>query len=200
MNRLQQQIKEFHERTISILRKVLEEYNENPTPKVYNTIVKPSKRLIQKCSCKSVSDMSRLSSLAYWFYIFGYKSFALEICEIAHGVYFADTYGVDSIANMYGLEIRIARELFGEDRRRSIPPDLLDYYFSKKVKRETAYPKILREDEITACNDRFMEAELLYALYNMIGKGETGLYEHLCENWDKIEEVIAEYIYYLSQF
>ena len=89
-------------------------------------------------------------------------------------------------------------EFFDEDRRGSIPPYLLDYYFSKKVKKEFAYPEILREDEITVCSDRFVETELLYALYNMIGKGETGLYRHLYENWDKIEDAIAEYINYLK--
>ena len=75
----------------------------------------------------------------------------------------------------------------------------MDYYFSKKVKRELAYPKVLREDEITACGDRFMEAELLYALYNLIGKGETGLYKNLYENRDKIEGAIVEYINYLKE-
>lgn len=199
MDKLQQQIKEFHEMMIPTLKKVLEEYDKSPTPKMYNTVVKPCRQLIQKCSCKSASDMRRLSALAYWLYILEYKELALDICIIVHNADFTDVYEVDGIADMCGLEIRIARELFGEDRRRNIQPYLLDYYFSKKVKRELDYPKILREDELTACNDRFMETELLYALYNMIGKGETGLYKNLYENRDEIEEAIVEYINYLKK-
>lgn len=199
MDKLQQQIKEFHEMMIPTLKKVLEEYDKNPTPKMYNTVVKPCRQLIQKCSCTSGSDMRSLSSLAYWLYILGYKALALDICEIAHNTDFTAVYEVDGFADMYGLEIRIARELLGENRRHNIPPILLDYYFSKKVKKELAYPKILREDEITAYNDRVMEIELLYALYNMIGKGETGLYKHLHENWDEIERAIVEYIKYLKE-
>ena len=199
MDKLQQQMKEFHEMIKPTLKKVLEEYDKRPTSKKYNLIVKPCKQLIQKCSCMSASDMRKLSSLAYWLYIFKYKELSLEICELVHDTDFTVEYEVDGIANMCGLEIRIARELFGEDRRCNIPPYLLDYYFSKKVKRELAYPKILREEEITACSDRLIEDELLYALYNMIGKGETGLYEHLYENRDKIEEAIIEYINYLKE-
>lgn len=32
----------------------------------------------------------------------------------------------------------------------------------------------------------------------MIGKGETGLYNELNKNWDKIEKTILEYIYYFQ--
>ena len=199
MDKLQQQIKDFHEMLKPVLKKVLEEYDKHQTSKKYNTVVKPCKQLIQKCSCKSASDMRKLSSLVYWLYIFEYKELSLEICELVHDTDFAVEYEVDGIANMCGLEIRIARELFGEDRRCNIPPYLLDYYFSKKVKRELAYPKILREEEITACSDRLIEDELLYALYNLIGKGETGLYEQLYENKDKMEEATVEYIHYLKE-
>lgn len=199
MDKLQQQIKEFHEMIIPTLKKVLEEYDKNPTAKKYNTVVKPSKQLIQKCSCKSVSDIRRLRDLTYWLYVFGYKIFALEICELALNADFSLEYEVDGFADMYGLEIRIARELFGESRRRNIPSNLLDYYFSKQVKRELAFPKILREEKISACSSRFLETELLYALYNMIGKGETGLYKHLYDNSNKIEEAIDEYINVLKE-
>lgn len=194
MDKLQQQIKEFHNMMIPTLKKVLEEYDKNPTPKKYNTVVKPSKQLIQKCSCKSASDIRRLRDLTYWLYIFGYKILALELCELALNADFSLEYEVDGFADMYGLEIRITRELFGECRRRNIPSNLSDYYFSKQVKRELAFPKILREEKISTCSSSFLETELLYALYNMIGKGETGLYKHLYDNGNKIEEVIDEYI------
>lgn len=203
MDKLQQQIKEFHKMIIPTLKKVLEEFGENTTPKKYNTVVKPSKQLIQKCSCTSASDIRNLRDLTYWLYIFGYKILALEICEFTLNADFSLEYlvgyEVNGFADMYGLEIRIARELFGESRRRNIPSGLLDYYFSKQVKRELEFPKILREDEIAAYSSRFLETELLYALYNMIGKGETGLYKHLNDNSNKIEEAIEEYINVLKE-
>ena len=199
MDKLQQQIKEFHEKMIPTLKKVLEEYEKDPTPKMYSTAVKPCKQLIQKCSFKSASDMRRLRTLSYWLYIFGYKKIALEICVLTLNEDLSLEYEVDGPADMYGLEIRIARELFGESRKRNIPSNLLDYYFSKQVKRELAFPEILREDKISACSGAFLDTELLYALFNMIGKGETGLYEQLNENSDKIEKTIAEYVNYLRE-
>ena len=198
MDKLQQQIKDFHEKMIPTFKKVLEEYKKNPIPKMYNTVVKPCKQLIQKCSFKSVSDMRRLNTLAYWLYIWEYKIIALEICELALNADFSLKYEAYGFADMYGLEIRIARELFGENRKRNIPSVLLDYYLSKQVKRELAFPKILREEKIFDGNSRFMETELLYALYDMIGKGETGLYEHLFVHSDIIEKSIVDYINYLK--
>ena len=79
MNKLQQEIKLFHDKLEPILEKVLEQYHKKNTEKIYNTIMKPCKKLIQKCSYKSISDTSCLCSLAYWLYIYGDKELALEI-------------------------------------------------------------------------------------------------------------------------
>lgn len=184
MNQLQQEIKDFHEKLKPFLEKVLEQYNRKTTQKIYTTIIKPCKKLIQKCSFKSIPDTSCLCSLTYWLYIYGDKELALKICEIIHGVDFSFEFGCwnSGIQNIYGLEIRIARELLGENRRNNIPPDLLEYYFSKRVKKELRYPQILREEKIAACSSRFLNTELLLAIYNMIGLGETGLYTELNEN------------------
>lgn len=196
MNKLQQEIKSFHNKLEPILKKILEQYNKKNTHKTYNTIIKPCKKLIQKCSYKSISDTSCLCSLAYWLYIYGDKELALEICEITHGVEFSFEFGAwnSGIQNIYGLEIRIARELLGENRRNNIPPHLLEYCFSKRVKKELSYPQILREDKIADCSNVFLNTELLLALYNIIGFGETGLYTELNKNWEKIEETINIYI------
>ena len=120
----------------------------------------------------------------------------MKICEIAHGVEFSFEFRDwnSGIQNIYGLEIRIARELLGENRRNNIPPHLLEYCFSKRVIKEVSYPQILREDKIAACNSKFLNTELCLALYNMIGLGETGLYTELNKNWGKIEETIDIYI------
>ena len=176
MNKLQQEIKSFHNKLKPILEKILEQYNKKSTQKTYNAITKPCKKLIQKCSYKSISDTNCLCSLAYWLYIYGDKELALEICEITHGVEFSFEFGGwnSGIQNIYGLEIRIARELLGENRRNNIPSHLLEYCSSKRVKKELSYPQILRED--------------------IIGLGETGLYTELNKNWEKIEETINIYI------
>ncbi len=196
MDELQQEIKHFHEKLTPILEKVLEQYQKKHIPKTYQTIIKPCKRLIQKCSYKSNSDTSCLCTLAYWLYIYGDKELALEICELAHEVSFSFEFGCwnDGIQNIYELEIRIARELLGENRKNKLPPDLLAYCFSKKVKKELIYPKVLREDRIADCSSNFLTTELLLALYNMIGLGETGLYAQLNENWETIEETINCYM------
>lgn len=89
MNELQQEIKHFHEKLTPILEKVLEQYQKKHTSKTYQTIIKPCKRLIQKCSYKNNSDTSCLCTLAYWLYIYGDKELALEICELAHEVSFS---------------------------------------------------------------------------------------------------------------
>ena len=196
MNKLQQEIKSFHNRLEPILEKILEQYNRKNTPKTYNKIIKPCKRLIQKCSYTSSSDTGCLCSLAYWLYIFGDKELALEICEAVHEVEFSFEFGGWNcgIQNIYGLEIRIARELFGENRRNNIPSNFLEYCFSKKVKKELRYPQILREDKIANCSSIFLDTELFLGLNNMIGFGETGLFTELNQNWEKIEETINTYI------
>lgn len=201
MNKLQQEIKLFHDKLEPILEKVLEQYHKKNTEKIYNTITKPCKKLIQKCSYKSISDTSCLCSLAYWLYIYGDKELALEICEIAHEVEFSFEFmdWNSGIQNIYGLEIRIARELLGENRRNHIPLDVLEYCFSKKVKKALRYPQVLREDQIADCSSRFLDMELLLALYNMIGLGETGLFTEINSNWEKIEEAINIYIECLKE-
>ena len=125
----------------------------------------------------------------------------MKICEIAYEVGFSFELRDwnSGIQNIYGLEIRIARELLGENRRNNIPLNLLEYCFSKKVKKELRYPQVLREDRIADCSSRFLNTELLLALYNMIGLGETGLFTEINSNWEKIEEAINIYIECLKE-
>jgi len=194
MNKQQQEIKEFHELIKPTLEKVLAQYNKKNAQSIYNNVIKPCRKLIQKCSFKSTDDANRLCSLVYWLYIYGHKKLALEICELTHSVDFVFDDWCSAIINMYGLEIRIARELFGERRKSNNSPRFLDYYFSKRVRKSIRYPQILREEEISDCSAGFVEYVLLSALYDMIGKGETGLYTKLNDNWERIEEAITEYI------
>lgn len=195
---LQQEIKLFHEKLNPTLMKVLEQYDNNASSKIYYTIIKPCKKLIQKCSFKSLMDVSSLCSFTYWLYIYGNKELALEICEHSHNVDFAYEYPWFGYPEICGLEIRIVRELFGKNIRAYIPANLTEYYFSKNVIKELKYPQVLREDKINTRNEQILILELQYALYNMIGKGETGFYPELNKNWEKIEEAICMYIDYLN--
>ena len=135
----------FHERITPLLQAVFAQYGPRNTPKIYRTVLQPCRRLLQKCSCKSVADMSRYCTLAYWLYLYGNKQAALALCEAVHGVDFPFEFGYwqGGIQNIYGLEIRIARELFGEDRRKILPPALLDYFCSKSVKKAMRYPQVI---------------------------------------------------------
>ena len=147
MNQTQQEIRTFHERITPLLQTVFAQYGPRNTPKIYRSILRPCRRLLQKCSCKSVADMSRYCTLAYWLYIHGNKPAALTLCEAVHGVEFPFEFGYwqGGIQNIYGLEIRIARELFGEDRRKILPSALLDYLCSKSVKKAIRCPQVLPE-------------------------------------------------------
>jgi len=201
MNKLQQEIKDFHGMLKPILEKILGQYDKRVPKEVYKNVIEPCKSLIQKCSFTSFRDTNRLCVLAYWLYIYGHKQLALDICELTHSVDFGygySDYSSSGILNIYGLEIRIARELLGE-KRNNVKPKYLDYYFAKNVKKSLRYPQILREEEINnSYNYNGLEYYLLSALYDMIGKGETGLYKELNENWAKIEETIKEYIALLT--
>lgn len=147
MNQTQQEIFAFHKRITPLLQTVFAQYGPRNTPKIYRTILQPCRRLLRKCSCKSVADMSRYCTLAYWLYLYGNKPAALALCEAVHGVEFPFEFGYwqGGIQNIYGLEIRIARELFGEDRRKILPPALLDYFCSRSVKKAMRYSQILPE-------------------------------------------------------
>lgn len=221
MNQTQQEIFAFHKRIVPLLRKVFAQYGPRNTPKIYRTILQPCRRLLQKCSCKSTMDMSRYCTLAYWLYICGNKPMALALCEAVHGVDFPFEFGYwqGGIQNIYGLEIRIARELFGEDRRKILPPALLDYFCSKSAKKATRYPQVLSEqtmlwhaapEQASAAGDSpsagdrpstgnclstadcpLREAEMLRVLFRLIGHGETGFFLELDRHRKEIEQTIS---------
>jgi hypothetical protein len=201
MNKVQQEIKGFHEKLKPILEKILDVYNGKNSRKIYNTVIRRCKNLQQKCSFKSTSDIGSLCTLAYWLYIYGHKQIALEICELTHGMDFGYEYGGShsGIINIYGLEIRIARELLGEKRHSIIPSKAIDYFCSKAVKKSIRYPRILRKEEVEKYGITASEYYLHSSLYDMIGKGETGLYTELNENWAEIEETIILYTHILGQ-
>lgn len=87
--------------------KILEYYHHQKSPKIYEHIIKPAKKLLQKCSYKSIADTNHLCALAYWLYIYDNKEIALEICELCHTVNFDFKYREIGMQNIYGLEIAL---------------------------------------------------------------------------------------------
>ena len=138
-------------------------------------------------------DTSRYCTLAYWLYIYGNKQTALALCEAVHGVEFPFEFGYwqGGIQNIYGLEIRITRELLGEDRRNIVPSALLDYFCSKSVKKVMRYPQVMPQQDLASPDHPLCEAEMFRMLYRLIGHGETGLFTELEHHWTKIEQTIC---------
>lgn len=193
MNQTQQGILAFHERITPLLQAVFAQYGPRNTPKVYRTILQPCRRLLQKCSCKSAMDMSRYCTLAYWLYIYSNKPAALALCEAVHDMEFPFEFGYwqGGIQNIYGLEIRIARELLGEDRRGIVPPALLDYFCSKSVKKAMRYPQVMPAQDLPSPDHPLYEVEMLRVLYRLIGHGETGLFTDLERHREEVEQTIC---------
>lgn len=107
INRLQYDIHHFYEEVRFIMIKILEYYHHQKSPKIYEHIIKPAKKLLQKCSYKSIADTNHLCALAYWLYIYDNKEIALEICELCHTVNFDFKYREIGMQNIYGLEIAL---------------------------------------------------------------------------------------------
>ena len=199
MNDYRREINDFYERIKPEFTKILKIYDGKQPQRLYVHIVVPCRKFIQKFSFKSPGDTQELCELLYWLYILDHKQLALTICEFTHGsdFFYGQTCWNSDITCLYGLEIRIARELLGEKREIAMPKTHRDYCLSKSVERRQHYPKVLKEQEIARSHDVY---EILSALYDMIGRGETGLYPSLNENWEKIEEVITKYSNALRKF
>lgn len=199
MNQVQKEIQETHESLKPALQRVLECYQGQRSPGIYRLIRRPCQRLLQKCSCKSFSDAGRLCELAYWLAIDGEDELALGLCQAIHKreSSFAPepwSYGLQPV---FGLEIRLARQILGRDLRKELP--IREFYFSKQAKRRARYPQVLQEEAIAQAQGGALQAELFGALYDLIGLGETGLYTQLNQHQDSVEEAVQAYLAWLKQ-
>lgn len=69
------------------------------------------KKVLKKCSFKSVNDMHNLADLADWLYVYGYYDEILKIAELIKEIQFSGNYGLwDHIDSIYCMKVRILRE------------------------------------------------------------------------------------------
>jgi hypothetical protein len=166
------------------------------------------KKLMKKCSFKSGSDVENLCRLTYWLYIYGHNDKVVEICKMTHDVEFNGNYRIwDFIYPMWGLEARIlpdeTRGLIDlMDEQLKLPDDMSSASEMLKEEQERrsrfVYPEIAYHDEI---HDSLSEGDAaganewrLLALFDLIGKTETGLYPNLNKCKPEIEMEIKNYI------
>lgn len=201
MNQVQQQIQQFHESLKPVLGLILEQYQGRQSPGVFRLIVQPCRRLLQKCSCKSTMDTSRLCQLAYWLAIDGQKELALQLCEAARAADFSFEFELwpHGIQAIYGLEIRLARELLGQNWQDKVPQQVLLYFFSKQARKRARYPQILQQQQIAQAQGNALQVVLLSALYDLIGLGETGLYPQIEQHRQQIEQATQTYMAWLKE-
>ena len=199
MNQVQREIWEVQESLKPALQGVLERYQRRKSPEIYRLIQRPCQRLLQKCSCKSLADASLLCQLAYWLAIDGEKELALQLCQAVRKQepYFEPEAWAYGLQPVFGLEIRLARQILGQDRRRELP--VREFTFSKQAKKRARYPQALREERIAQAQGGALQVELFGALCDLIGLGETGLYSQLNQHWDQVEQAIQTYSDWLKQ-
>lgn len=199
MNEAQREIRETHESLKPALQEVLAGCQGRKSPGTYRLIWQPCQRLLQKCSCKSLLDAGRLCELAYWLAVDGEQGLALGLCQAIHKQeeFFSPEAWSYGIRPVFGLEIRLARQVLGRDLRKELP--VREFYFSKQAKRRARYPQALREEAIARAQGGALQVELFGALYDLIGLGETGLYTQLNRHWDQMEPAIQAYLAWLKQ-
>lgn len=69
------------------------------------------KKILKKCSFKSSKDLSNLTELSTWLYIYGYYDEAIKTSELIKDVTFNGNYTLwDNIDILYCIKARILRE------------------------------------------------------------------------------------------
>ena len=184
-------------------------------------VVSRCKKLSKKSKLTNMETARTLTELGYWLYIYEHTAEAVRICEFSH---IEDpkpdkvNYNVwDFVLWLWGLEAYIYRKQGDEEkcaeriaameRVWSIPSGIFDtpekmQAHNKKLCDDLTYEDAINKNKIdeqleagskTGANDyRFN------ALFMMIGYGVTGLYPHLEERKDELEEMIGQYIQFLK--
>jgi hypothetical protein len=180
------------------------------------------RKLSKKLSFKSGSDVENLCHLTYWLYILGYKEYAKKCIELTRDIPFDRNYNVWTFLHfMWGLEIRLLRE-DGKNKEAEEIANTMNQHSLTPSKQFNETPEKMEKNEAKR-RDRFVlgtesgqpmgisnQEHVERALNNgdnksanrwrftsllaLIGCTETGLYPHLNEDKEKIEEVIKNYI------
>lgn len=180
----------------------------------YKCVQSLCEKLIKKCSFKSSACTSQLCELGYWLYVLGEDELVFRVAEVTHKLTFDCNFNVWSpIFKLWGLEMRLLRER-GDTARieelksiiyeaHLVPPPVANGPISREQMIESEKQRVLRfsvEDcawvkqiEAAATPKRKADCKL-YALFSLIGLGETGFYPHLNEEKERVEQIIGEYI------
>lgn len=180
-------------------------------------VVSCCRKLRKKSALTSMAAASSLAELAYWLFIYGHKSEALDVCAFSH----LDepqpgkvNYNVwDFILFVWGLEAYIYRgrgelekcagRVAAMERVWSVPSGIFDTAEKTAAHHRQICARLTLED---AANQDKIEALLasgnksaadrcrVNALFKLIGYGVTGSYPQLEARREELEALIARYV------
>ncbi|MCL2654438.1 MAG: hypothetical protein FWD65_01890 [Coriobacteriia bacterium] len=191
------------------MQELLEQITERHTEK---QIVSLCKKCLKKLSFKSGADVSNLTDLVFWLFIFGDNEAVFQLAGLTHGMPFDHNFSVwDSLHIIWALEVYLLRksgDVKGADVRRcAILANLRltmedetqeehDRREAKQYKRidykEWTY-QLKIEGAVASGNKASANAWRLSALERMIGWGETGLYPDFVAHDEQREQEIVQY-------
>lgn len=119
------------------------------------------KKVLKKCSFKSVNDMHNLADLADWLYVYGYYEEILKIAECIKEIQFSGNYALwDHVDSIYCMKARILRER-GEVREAQEIIDFINQYRAPHLYKNVAgwFNGTLEENIQTAVETYHSKAE-----------------------------------------
>lgn len=140
------------------------------------------KKILKKCSFRSRNDLSNVSDLATWLYIYGCYEEALAVCNLLSGIEFSGNYDIWWHADYtMCLQARILRERnisegreellerINEHRHPELYKNLVDWY------RETVNINIQSDDDYNPkrINDGWRMAKIEFAIMYREGGGHS---------------------------
>ena len=181
-------------------------------------VISLCKKLSKKLSFKSGKDAENLCYLTYWLYILGKIDLVKKSISITHDVKFdiKDNIVWIYIHYIWGIEIKILREegknIEADELIKTIDRHLLtpslgetpERMQEKENKRRNRFSLGIEsqmdvsdqkniEDSLSMGDKKMAQQGRFVALFSLIGKMETGLYENLNRDKERIEE-ITKYI------
>ena len=167
-------------------------------------ILSPLRKCIKKLSFKSSRDLTNLSDLGMWLYIYGHTDQALKVCELAARVEFAGDFIIwTPVENLLLLGARIHREqghkaeadtyakrvaqpmaVHGEALKRRLS---FNWLSDKSIER------CLQDNDLRAANEwRFSDLSSLF-LMRELGKGRKDIDGYKVDT-ARAEAKIVEYL------
>lgn len=180
-------------------------------------VISRCKKLIKKSALTNMATATALSELAYWLYIYGHEEETLQVCAFSHikepepnkinyniWSFILHVWGLEVyIYRKHGEEEKAAERIAAMERIWATPTGVWNtpetaaaqnkrirsrLSFDEAIYREKVEDAVAEKNKSTANDLRFA------ALYNLIGRGATGLFPQLEERKDEVEKVITVYM------